>query len=137
MFRDVFVLLACGVVSYLWLCAIVSPLASPAQSIIRDGGNRAAWAALALAGGGAVLWTAIVVAAIGVGMMLEPGSGLRIWRSDVAWRGVSFGNIVWACQLIASARLPRIGHLDRMHAVAPASASGDAVVSGAVHGVAA
>ena len=163
MFRDVFVLLSCGAVSYLWLCVIVSPLARTARALFRNGGDRAAWAAFALAGGGALLWTAIVVAAIVLGMMLEPGSGPGLWRSDVVWRGVSLGNIVWACQLIAVARVPRVGptfematalaivafvrddprtlsrveRVYRLYAVAPASSPDEVTVSGAVRGLAA
>jgi hypothetical protein len=109
MFRDVVMIMSCGAVSYLWLCVIVSPLATSIRSLARHGADRAAWAALALAAGGALLWTAIVAGAILLGMMLEPRAGLALLRSDASWRGVSLGNIVWACQLVASARVPRIG----------------------------
>jgi hypothetical protein len=96
-------------VSYLWLCVIASPLASSFRSLIRHGADRTAWAAFALAAGGAVLWTAIVAGAIVLGMMLEPRAGLALLRSDTGWRGVSLGSIVWACQLLAFARVPRLG----------------------------
>src|SRR5713226_1664604 len=109
MFRDVVMVMSCGAVSYLWLCVIVSPLASSLRSLVRHGADRTAWAAFALAAGGAVLWTAIVAGAIVLGMMLEPRAGLALLRSDASWRGVSLGNVVWACQLVASARVPRIG----------------------------
>src|SRR5258706_4120035 len=58
MFRDVVMVLSGGAVSYLWLCVIASPLASSFRSLIRHGADRTAWAAFALAAGGAVLWTA-------------------------------------------------------------------------------
>ena len=135
MFRDAFVLLSCGAVSYLWLSVIVSPLARTARSLFRSGGDRAAWAAFALAGGGALLRTAIVIAAIVLGMMLEPESGPGLWRSELVWRGVSLGNVVWACQLIAFARVPRVERFYRLHAVSPTAPTGEAAVSGAVHGL--
>ena len=109
MFRDVAILLSSGAVSYVWLCAIVSPLTSSIRSLIRHGADRTAWAAFALASGGAIVWTAIVAASILLGMMLEPRVGLALLRSDAGWRGVSLGNIVWACQLLAFARVPRLG----------------------------
>src|SRR5258708_34242071 len=109
MFRDVVMVMSCGAVSYLWLCVIVSPLASSLRSLVRHGADRTAWAAFALAAGGAVLWTAIVAGAVVLGMMLEPRAGLALLRSEVGWRGVALGNIVWLCQLLAFAHVPRIG----------------------------
>jgi hypothetical protein len=160
MFKDVVMVLSCGAVSYLWLCVIVSPLASSFRSLVRHGADRTAWAAFALAAGGAVLWTAIVAGAVVLGMILEPGAGLALMRSDVGWRGVALGNVVWLCQLLAFAHVPRLGPafetatavavvalvrddprtlsrvetLYRAHAVADDS---DAALSGAVTGVAA
>jgi hypothetical protein len=161
MFRDVVVLLSSGAVSYVWLCAIASPLASSIRSLIRHGADRTAWAAFALASAGAIVWTAVIVGAILLGMMLEPRAGLALLRSDAGWRGVSLGNIVWACQLLAFARMPRLGptvetatalaivaivrddpwtlsrveRLYRAHAVPPVPAG--AVVSGGVRRIAA
>jgi hypothetical protein len=109
MFRDVVVLGSCGTLIYLWLCVIVSPLASSLRAVMRHGADRTAWMALGLAAGGAVLWTAIVACAVVLGMMLEPGAGLRVLGSHAGWRGVSAGLVVWGCQLMASARAPRIG----------------------------
>ena len=109
MFRDVVILLSSGAVSYVWLCAIASPLARSMRSLIRHGSDRTAWAAFALASGGAIVWTAFTAGAILLGMMLEPRAGLALLRSDAWWRGISLGNIVWACQLLAFARMPRLG----------------------------
>ena len=109
MFRDVVMLGSCAAVSYLWLCVIASPLATSLRSVIKTGSDRTAWAAFALAAGGALLWTAIIAGALILGMMLEPRAGLAVLRSDIGWRGVSLGNIAWICQLVASARLPRLG----------------------------
>jgi hypothetical protein len=109
MLSSVVILLSCGAVSYLWLCVIASPLVTSLRSLVRHGADRTAWAAFALAAGGAVLWTAIVAGAIVLGMMIEPRAGLAVLRSDLGWRGVSLGNVVWAVQLLSFARLPRFG----------------------------
>jgi hypothetical protein len=109
MFRDVVVLMSCGTVIYLWLCLIVSPLATSLRSVIRKDADRTAWMAFALAAGGAILWTAIVAGSVVLGMVLEPQVGLRLLGSDAGWRGVSLGLVVWGGQLVASARAPRIG----------------------------
>ena len=109
MLSSVVILLSCGAVSYLWLCVIASPLVTSLRSLARHGADRTAWAAFALAAGGAVLWTAIVAGAIVLGMMLEPRAGLAVLRSDLGWRGVSLGNVVWSVQLLSFARLPRLG----------------------------
>ncbi len=109
MLSSVVILLSCGAVSYLWLCVIASPLVTSLRSLIRHGADGTAWAAFALAAGGAVLWTAIVAGAIVLGMMLEPGAGLAVLRSDLGWRGFSLGNVVWAVQMVSFARLPRLG----------------------------
>jgi hypothetical protein len=109
MLSSVVILVSCGAVSYLWLCVIASPLVNSLRSLLRHGADGTAWAAFALAAGGAVLWTAIVAAAIVLGMMLEPGAGLALLRSDLGWRGVSIGTVVWSAQLVSFARLPRLG----------------------------
>jgi hypothetical protein len=163
MLREFVMLLSCAAVSYLWLCAIVSPLLTAVRSLARQGSDRAAWAAFGLAAGGAVLWTAIPLGLLVLAMMLEPSAGLALLHSDAGWRGVSLGNIVWAGQLVAFAhvpRMPRIGstfetatalaivalvnddarmlsrveRLYRLHAVAPTAAAQSAG-SGAVQGV--
>jgi hypothetical protein len=108
MFSNVVILLSCGAVSYLWLCVIASPLVNSLRSLIRHGADRTAWTAFALAAGGAILWTAIVAGAILLGMMLEPRAGLAVLRSDLGWRGMSLGNVVWSVQLLSFARVPRL-----------------------------
>jgi hypothetical protein len=109
MFRDVVTVLSCGTVSYLWLCVIASPLATSVRSLIRHRADRAAWSAFALALAGAILWTLLVAGALVVGRMLEPGSAAASPQTDLVWRGVSLGNIVWASQALAFARAPRFG----------------------------
>lgn len=161
MFRDVVILLTSGAVTYLWLSAIASPFARSVRSLMRDGASRTAWTAFALASGSAVVWTVILVGSILLGMMLEPRMGLAFLRSDAGWRGISLGNVVWICQMIAFARMPRLGptletatalaivalvrddpwtlsrveRLYRTHAVAPAGGAG--VISRGVRRVAA
>src|SRR5260370_9496506 len=108
MFRDVVMVMSCGAVSYRWLCGIVSPLASSLRSLVRHGADRTAWAAFALAAGGAVLWTAIVAGAVVLGMMLEPRAGLALLRSEVGWRGMALGKVISLFHLLAFAPLPRL-----------------------------
>lgn len=114
MLRDVVVLLSCGSVIYLWLCAIVSPLATAVQSVMRQGTNRTAWTAVALAAGGAMLWTAVAAGVLALAMMLEPRTGWRVLASEAGWRGVSVGFVVWSCHLMAFAHAPRIGAIFEM-----------------------
>jgi hypothetical protein len=109
MLKELVMLLSCGTMTYVWLCAIVSPIGSAVRSLVRDGAGGAAWAAVALAAGGAVLWTAILGGGILLAMMLEPRAGMALLRSDAGWRGLSLGNIVWVGELLAFARAPRLG----------------------------
>ena len=109
MFRDGVILLSSGAVSYVCLCAIVSPLANSVRSLVRHGSDRTAWAAFGLASCGAILWTAAIAGSVLLAMMLEPRAGLAVLGSGAGWRGVSLGNVVWACQLLAFARVPRLG----------------------------
>jgi hypothetical protein len=97
MLRDGLILVSSAAVSYLWLCAIVSPLATAVRAIARRGADRTAWTALGLAAAAAAIWTVAAAA------VLFP------MHSDILWRGISFGNIVWAGRLIAFARVPRLG----------------------------
>jgi hypothetical protein len=50
-----------------------------------------------------------VAGGVVLAMMLEPRAGLALLRSDAGWRGVSLGNVVWVGQLLAFARIPRVG----------------------------
>ena len=109
MLKESVMLLSCSAMTYLWLCAIVSPLATSMRSLVRHASERTARAAFALAAAGAMLWTAIVAGGIVLAMMLEPRAGLALLRSDAGWRGVSLGTVVWIGQLLAFARVPRVG----------------------------
>ena len=97
MLRDGFILVSSAAISYLWLCAIVSPLVTAVRASARRGAGRPAWTALGLAAAAAAIWTAAAAA------VLVP------MHSDILWRGISLGNIVWAGRLIAFARVPRLG----------------------------
>ena len=109
MFRDVVMVLSCGSISYLWLCLIASPLATSVRSLLRHRADRAAWSAFALALAGAILWTLLVAGALLLGRLLEPGGAAAPAQTDLVWRGVALGNIVWTCQALAFARAPRLG----------------------------
>ena len=106
MLRDVVMVVSGGAVSYLWLSAIASPLATSLRSLVRSGWDRTAWSAFGLAAAGAVLWTAAIAAVLMLGRL---AGTVALPLNDLVWRGVSLGNIVWACQLLAFARTPRIG----------------------------
>ena len=109
MLRDAVLLMSFGAASYLWLCAIARPLASSGRAVLVRRGDRTAWTALALAVAGAALWTAALAGTIVVGRMIESAAGVAILRSDIIWRGITLGNIVWVCQMVTFARMPRFG----------------------------
>lgn len=109
MLRDAVVLLTFGAGSYLWLSAIASPLVISVRSLLVRRADRQAWTALALAAAGAVLWTVIPAGALMLARMVESEAGVAVLRSDLVWRGVTLGNIVWMCHLLTFARIPRIG----------------------------
>jgi hypothetical protein len=108
MLREILILLSCGSVGYAWLCAVTAPLVRAMRSVVQSS-TRDAWLALALAVGAALLWTAIIAAAILLAMMLEPRAGLALLGSRLFWPGVVSGAIVWCGQLIATVRVPRFG----------------------------
>ena len=108
MLREILILVSCGSVGYAWLCAVTAPLVRAMRSVVQSS-TRDAWLALALAVGAALLWTAIIVAAILLAMMLEPRAGLALLGSHLFWPGVVSGAIVWCGQLIATVRVPRFG----------------------------
>jgi len=117
MLREIFILLSCGSVGYAWLCAVTSPvvraigsLASRVSGSTRDEASRdrlGAWLALALAVGAALLWTAIIAAAILLFMMLVPRAGLALLSSQLFWPGIGAGAAVWLGQFAARIRVPR------------------------------
>ena len=109
MLRDAVLLMSFGAGSYLWLCAIASPLASSGRSLLVRRGDRTAWTALALAVAGAALWTAALAGVIAGGRIIESAAGVTVLRSDIIWRGITLGNIAWVCQMLTFARMPRFG----------------------------
>jgi hypothetical protein len=108
MLREILILLSCGSVGYAWLCAVTAPLLRAVRSVVQAP-TRPAWLALALALGAALLWTAIIAAAILLAMMLEPRAGLALLTSHLFWPGISSGAIVWCGQLLVTLRVPRFG----------------------------
>ena len=108
MLREMFVLVSCGSVGYAWLCAVTAPLVRVIRSVVHSS-TREAWVAFALAVGAALLWTAIVAAAVLLAMMLEPRAGLALLGSRLFWPGVVSGAIVWCGQLLVTLRVPRFG----------------------------
>lgn len=109
MLRDVVLLISFGAMSYLWLCAIASPLASSVRSLVVSRGDRRAWTALALAVAGAVLWTVVPAGALMLARMLEAEAGVSVLRSELVWRGVTLGSIGWMVRLLTFAHIPRLG----------------------------
>jgi hypothetical protein len=108
MLREMLILLSCGSVGYAWLCAVTAPLVRAIRSVAQSS-TREAWLAFALAFGAALLWTAIVAAAILLAMMLEPRAGLALLGSGLFWPGVASGAIIWCGQMLATLRIPRFG----------------------------
>lgn len=108
MVRDAILVGSSAAAIYGWLCAVVPPLVRA----IRTATSRhtaAAWGALALAAGGALLWT-IVPAAIGfVFLMLEPQTGLALVGSAAWVPGVVAGAACWVSHAATARRVPRIG----------------------------
>jgi hypothetical protein len=114
MVREILILLSCGSVGYAWLCAVTAPLVHAIRSVLARGASlrfeqesRNALLALALAAGAALLWTAILAAAILLSMMLEPRAGLALLGSHLFWPGIAGGALVWCGQLLATLRVPR------------------------------
>ena len=109
MFREGLILVSSAVAGYAWLCAIVSPVVRSTQSLWLGMRHAAAWRALALAAGAAVLWTMIGAGAILLFMMLEPRVGLALVGSGVWLPGFPLGALAWSLQAFATRRVPRIG----------------------------
>jgi hypothetical protein len=109
MFREVLILGSSAVAGYAWLCAIASPVVRSIQSLWPGLRPSGAWRALALAAGGALVWTVIGAGAILLFMMLEPRVGLALVGS-VAWLpGFPLGGLAWSLQAFRTGRVPRIG----------------------------
>jgi len=109
MLRDILILLSCASVGYGWLCAVTAPLVRAMRSVVQTS-TRQAWLAFALAIGAALLWTAIMAAAILLAMMVEPGAGLALLGSHLFWPGFAIGAAVWCGQLLTTLRVPRFGN---------------------------
>jgi len=126
MLREIFILLSCVSVGYVWLCAVTSPVVRAIGSLVSRARERApretvsassrgeaprerfdAWLAVALAAGAALLWTAIIAAAILLSMMLVPRAGLALLGSHLFWPGIAAGAAVWLGQLAARIQVPR------------------------------
>jgi len=126
MLREIFILLSCRSVGYVWLCAVTSPVVRAIGSLVSRARERApretvsassrgeaprerfdAWLAVALAAGAALLWTAIIAAAILLSMMLVPRAGLALLGSHLFWPGIAAGAAVWLGQLAARIQVPR------------------------------
>jgi hypothetical protein len=110
MLRDVLMLGSCVTASYAWLSAIVSPLVRAIRASVREHASRRALAALALATGGAVLWTFVPAGLALLGMMLEPRAGLMLLRAK-HWilPGLALGVCAWCVHAFVERTLPRLG----------------------------
>ena len=108
MLRDVLIIISCGSAGYAWLCAIAAPLLRAVRSFVRRA-TRQAWIAVALAIGAALVWTAIVAAAIVLAMILEPRAGLVLLASRLFWPGVGAGSAAWVAQLALTSHVPSFG----------------------------
>jgi hypothetical protein len=109
MFTDAIVLTSCGAVSYVWLCASGAPFANALRSVMRHLAERAAWTAVALAAGGAVLWAAVMASLLILTMMLVPRAALAVAASNLVWSAAWIGAAAWAGQWLIVGRPPRFG----------------------------
>jgi hypothetical protein len=109
MLKDSLMLVSCGTAGYAWLSAIVAPLVCAARASIREGASRRALAALALAAGGAALWTCVPAGLALLAMILEPRVGLVVLRTRLLVPGVALGVCAWLVHLALERRMPRLG----------------------------
>lgn len=108
MSQDLVIVATSAAAIYGWLCAVVPPAARAARSAVTRRTSDA-WNALALAGGGAIVWTLIPAAALFIAMMLEPRAGLALVGSTVWLAGAVAGAACWICHAAATRQVPRIG----------------------------
>jgi hypothetical protein len=106
---DALILAAGAAVTYAWLCAAVAPVGLALDHLLVTRGNRRAWTILLLASGGGVLWTAVVAAAGLVATVLAPGAALALLLNPVTVPALSVGVVLWSVEIVATARVPRIG----------------------------
>jgi len=109
MLKDVLTLGSFGTASYAWLSAIVAPLVRATSALVRERGSRRAVAALALATGGAVLWTFLPAGLALLGMMLEPRVGLMLLQTKWVVPGLALGVCAWCVHFAIERSLPRLG----------------------------
>ena len=109
MLKDALMLGSFGTASYAWLSAIVAPLVCAISAVARERGSRRALVALALATGGAVLWTFLPAGLALLGMMLEPRVGLMLLQTRWIVPGLALGVCAWCVHFAIERSLPRLG----------------------------
>lgn len=109
MLKAVLMLGSGGTASYAWLSAIVSPLVCAIRASIHERASRRTLAALALAAGGALVWTFVPAGLTLLGMMLEPRAGLVLLQTNWLAPGLALGVCAWCARLAVERRLPRFG----------------------------
>ena len=111
MLKDAAIFVASAIAGYVWLCAIAAPVVSAARSYARARRPVAlvALVALALACAAAVLWTAVPLALVFIGIMLEPPFGLAVLGAHSLVPGFAAGVCAWLLQLTLERRMPRLG----------------------------
>jgi len=109
MLKDLVMLGSCGTAAYTWLSAIVSPLVCAIRAFVREHASRRALAALALAAGGAVLWTFVPAGLALLGMMLEPRVALQLFHPRWLMAGFALGVCAWCARLAIEGSMPRLG----------------------------
>ena len=109
MLKDALMLGTCATASYAWLSAIVAPLFCAMRASVRERGSRRALAALALAAGGAVLWTFVPAGLALLGMILEPHAGLLLLHTRWPAPGLALGACAWCLHFAIERSVPRLG----------------------------
>jgi hypothetical protein len=96
MLREVLIFVSCGTAVYVWLCALVAPVFSASQQLIRHVADARAWGMLGLALGSALVWTLVPAAALFLLASLEPEAALAILQSASLDVAVLIGLIAWS-----------------------------------------
>jgi hypothetical protein len=109
MTADAAILSAGAAIIYAWLCATVPPIAFAISRLTTTRGAGRAWGILALATAGSLLWTLIAAAAALLAIVLVPGAVLAVLLSPMTVPGLSVGVMLWALQIVITARVPRVG----------------------------
>src|SRR4051812_23929512 len=108
MLKDFVVLGSFATASYAWLSAIVAPLAAAVRVAITERASRRGCAAVALAAGGAILWTLTPLGVALLGMILEPRAGMVVIQTKWWLIGAALGICAWMLHLGIERRIPRI-----------------------------